>query len=215
MGPASNMISRKIDYSAMNIERKAFTDTNGIEREFLVYMPAALKDSSEKLPVVFAYHGASQTMRNMIENGLWYHIADKENILLVFPECTLRKSPDMLTGGYPYAWRPIWSSEMFEDMSSEEIYARDLLDLIVREYPVDESRFYITGHSMGCMMSNYLGSTALSQRITCISGSVTCAYAFSLAKVNPFKMFKYTLPLFIILVVFGALGVCLVYPPFG
>ena len=47
------------------------------------------------------------------------------------------------------------------------------------------------------------------------SGSVTCAYAFSLSKANPFKMLKYTLPLFVILVVFGSLGVYLVYPPFG
>lgn len=47
------------------------------------------------------------------------------------------------------------------------------------------------------------------------SGSVTCAYAFSLAKINPVKMFKFTIPLFVILVVTTSAAIAVIFPPFG
>ena len=98
-GVLSNAISWKVDYEEMGVEFKSFTDSQGIARQYLVYIPEAYRDSEEALPVVVAYHGASTSMRNFFENTLWYNIADEEGIMLVFPESTLVPVPSTLGAG--------------------------------------------------------------------------------------------------------------------
>ena len=51
-GVLSNAISWKFDYSKGGVEFKSFTDSNGIDRQYLVYIPQAY--AGQKLPVVVA-----------------------------------------------------------------------------------------------------------------------------------------------------------------
>lgn len=171
MGCCSNMISKKVDYQAMGAEVKRFTDANGTAREYLVYVPKAIRGRREKLPLVIAYHGASQSMRNMFENGLWHRIAEEKNCIVVSPESTLLPIPAELAFGKAFAYRPIWQVEGMLEKKPEVVYASELLDRLMEEYPVDESRIYLAGHSMGCMMINYLGSGELSHRFAAIGGT--------------------------------------------
>jgi len=170
MGPRSNMISNRVDLEAKQTVHRRFTDSNGIDREYLVYFPPAYRNSGKKLPMVVAYHGASQSMRNMMANGLWYDLADQEGIILVYPESTLVPLLPELSGGKPFAYRPLWSLNE-EDAHTEASYANELLDHVIAEFPVDEQRIYCTGHSMGCMMTNYLGSTAVSHRFAAVGAT--------------------------------------------
>ena len=172
-GVLSNAISWKVDYDKLGVEIKSFTDSQGIDRQYLVYIPAAYR-GSEKLPVVVAYHGASTSMRNYFENTLWYNIADEQGIMLVFPESTLVPVPGTLGGGEanPTAYRALWQVENPDLKLTDAVYANDLLDQLVANYSqVDESRIYCTGHSMGCMMTHYLGSTDVSHRFAAMGAT--------------------------------------------
>ena len=173
-GVLSNAISWKVDYEEMGVEVKSFTDSQGIDRQYLVYIPKAYRNSSEKLPVVVAYHGASTSMRNFFENTLWYNIADEEGIMLVFPESTLVPVPGTLGGGEknPTAYRALWQVENPDLRYTDVVYADDLLDQLVANYTqVDENRIYCTGHSMGCMMTHYLGSTDVAHRFAAMGAT--------------------------------------------
>ncbi len=174
MGPKSNMISRKIDFSTIGADHHRFTDRNGIDHEYLVYVPKTFRNGHEKLPVVLAYHGASQSMRNMMANGLWYHIADENGLIIVYPESGLQPMPEELGGNLGFAYRPLWSLFDVADPSVEIDYADELLDRVIAEYPVDESRVYCTGHSMGHMMTNYLGSSVFSHRLAAVGATSGC-----------------------------------------
>ena len=169
-GPCSNMLSQKADYRRLGVDRRAFTDRNGYRREYLVYIPESVRGGEKKLPVVVAIHGASQSMRNMFENGLWYRIAEREGFMLVVPECTFEPLPDWLNGGLAHAWRPLWG--LIEPDSTrhhqDAEYFDEMLDRVLSEYPADPARIYCTGHSMGCMMTNYLGSSFVSRRFAAL-----------------------------------------------
>ena len=121
-----------------------------------------------------AYHGASTSMRNYFENTLWYNITDEKGIMLVFPESTLVPVPGTLGGGEanPTAYRALWQVENPALKLTDAVYANDLLDHLAANYSqVDESRIYCTGHSMGCMMTHYLGSTDVSHRFAAMGAT--------------------------------------------
>ena len=172
-GVLSNAISWKFDYNKGGVEFRSFTDSNGIDRQYLVYIPQAY--AGQKLPVVVAYHGASTSMRNFFENTLWYNIADREGIMLVFPESSLIPVPSTLGGGEknPTAYRALWTIEDPSLKLTDYVYAKDLLDNIGQNYPyvADTGRMYCTGHSMGCMMTHYLGSTDVSHRFAAMGAT--------------------------------------------
>lgn len=171
MGPRSNQITKKVDCTTMGLERLSFTDKNGIDREALVYVPKKYRNSNKKLPAVFSFHGASQSMRNMMENGLWYHIADENGFVVVYPESTLQPMPAELHRGLPMAYRPLWMLFNQEDAPKDEKFVDELIDRVIKDFPVDSNRLYSTGHSMGCMITNYLGSSSVGRRFAAISGT--------------------------------------------
>lgn len=170
-GVLSNSIYWKVDYEEMGVEFKSFTDSQGKDREYMFYIPASCRDSEEKLPLVIAYHGAGNSMRNHFENTLWYRIADEEGIILVFPEATLGTALGCSEEN-PIARTPMWQPDDSETRPEDAAFARDLLDLLEQECSqIDTSRIYCTGHSAGCMMTSYLGSTEVSDRFAAVGGT--------------------------------------------
>ena len=174
MGPLSNTISRRIDPETIGAVRRSFTDSNGFKREYLVYVPATYRDGKTKLPTILAFHGASQSMRNMFSNGRWYEIADREGLIIVYPESTLLPIPNELSRSKAFAYRPLWMFSSKEAPRADAVYVNELLDQIISEFPVDEKRIYSNGHSMGCMMSNYLGSDITGNRLAAIGATSGC-----------------------------------------
>lgn len=171
MGPRSNQITRKVSYTNMGLERLTFTDKTGVDREALIYVPKKYRNGEKKLSAVFAFHGASQSMRNMMENGLWYHLAEEKGLVAVFPESTLQPMPEELHRGLPMAYRPLWMLFNPEDAPKDAAFVEDLIDRVEENYPIDINRLYSTGHSMGCMLTNYLGSSRVGCRFAAIGGT--------------------------------------------
>lgn len=189
MGPLSNAVSLRTEPEDIGAERKFFTDRHGIDREYLVYVPAAYRDGHKKLPVILAYHGASQSMRNMMANGMWYRIADEQGIILVYPESTLMAMPNQLSRGLTFAYRPIW--ELYTDPNNNALidYADEMLNQVIADYPADPSRIYCTGHSMGCMMTNYLGSSVVSHRFAAVGATSGCLQTRTTTGTQPVPAF--------------------------
>lgn len=175
-GPYGSTLTRSVDYDALGVEIRYFPDENGNPRECLIYVPTEHR-SKGKLPLVFAIHGAIESVRNYFEESLWYRKAQEEGFIVAMPETTLYPMPDMLSGGIPKAYRPRWKNLAMAPMDclggeDEDLqYLDRILNTLVAEYPVDESRIYCTGHSNGCMMTNFLGSSPLGSRFAALAAT--------------------------------------------
>lgn len=182
-GPYGNSLVPFIDFEKKGVEIRRFPDENGNLRPCLIYVPKAFTDK-EKLPLVFAIHGSSESVRNYFEESLLYRQADKEGFILVMPETQLYPMPDELSGGTPMAHRPRWEFCSAWTMNDAGTANRDLsyfdqiLTAILAEYPVDEKRMYGTGHSNGFMMTSLLASSPLGSRFAAIAvtSGVTTAW---------------------------------------
>lgn len=168
-GVRSNMVSKRVDYKAMGVQIRTFTDRNGFMRQYLVYIPEKYRNTKEKLPVVINFHGAQQNMQNMFENGLWYHVADEKGIIIVCAECVLGKPRNKLPVPGVSAYTLHW--ELNNPGTPDRIFVNEMLDRILAEFPADEKRIYADGHSMGCMMTNYLASGPIAHRFAAFCGT--------------------------------------------
>ena len=108
-GPYGNSLVPYVDYERQGVEVRHYPDEDGHLRECLVYVPKGFRDQG-KLPLVFAIHGSSESVRNYLEESLLYRLADQEGFLVAMPETKLYKLPDSLTGGAPIAYRARWES---------------------------------------------------------------------------------------------------------
>lgn len=175
-GPYGSTLTPSIDYQAIGVEIRYFPDETGALRECLIYVPREHRNQG-KLPLVFAIHGASESVRNYFEESLWYRKAQEEGFIVAMPETTLYPMPDDLSGGIPKAYRPRWKNLAMAptDCSGSEDedlqYLDRVLNTLIAEYPVDESRIYCTGHSNGCMMTNFLGSSPLGSRFAALAAT--------------------------------------------
>ena len=173
-GPYGNSLVPYVDYEAVGVDVRHYRDCGGDLRECLVYVPKGVS-CGQKLPLVFAVHGSSESVRNYFEESLLYRKADKEGFIVVMPETTLYPMPDELSGGVPMAYRPRWefcSSHCLEQVGCAQNdleYLDRVLASVIAEYPVDESRIYATGHSNGFMMASLLASSPYGRRFAAVA----------------------------------------------
>ena len=90
---------------------------------------------------MFYFHGIGCVPLYGAEQSGWHDIADRENFIVVYPKPARNK-----------AWN-IWDEP---GMPSDQAFVLALLEHMKRTYAIDESRVYISGFSMGGMMTNAL-----------------------------------------------------------
>ena len=114
---------------------------NGYPQTWYEYIPPQLRGSQEKVPLLFYFHGGGCVPLYGAEQSDWHEIADKENFIVVYPEASQRN---------------MWNA--WDDRTSLEYSDKDfflaLIDHMKTVHPIDESRIYVSGFSMGGMMSN-------------------------------------------------------------
>ena len=162
-GPWANMISHKINYEEMGVDFYLYTQDNGTRREYMVYVPEDLKNSEEPLPLVINFHGAKSSMRNAFEESMWYKLAEEKGFIIAMPESGFV--------GKGIAWN------LDEGDASFVMY---VTRRICNDYPVDESRIYYTGHSMGIFLANYALMGEASDCFAAIGGTSSGKYVESL-----------------------------------
>lgn len=99
-------------------------------REMLVYVPA---DLPEKAPMVISMHGANQDPNYQMNQTHWNEVADTAKILVVYPKGN---------GNF-------WDISGSGDVK----FIETIMKTMQKKYKVDKNRIYISGFSMGGMMT--------------------------------------------------------------
>ena len=114
-------------------------EVDGTTREFWVYVPTDVANGRyENVPVVFAFHGGGGSGEEFAARSGWDKVAEERNFIAVFP--TGYRSND----GFKAS--TTWGDA---DMPFFEAMRTYMLET----YPVDVTRIYVSGQSMGCVMS--------------------------------------------------------------
>lgn len=105
------------------------------------YVPPRLRGGTEKVPLVFYFHGIGCVPLYGAEQSGWHDIADREGFIVVYPKPAVNKM-----------WN-VWDDPV---LPSDHAFILALLDYLKQTYPIDETRVYVTGFSMGGMMTHAL-----------------------------------------------------------
>lgn len=137
---------------------------DGIEREFILNIPASY-DGNEAMPVIFNFHGFGSNANQQMFYGDFRPIAESEGIILVHPEGTLIDDQGHWNVGFSA-----------NDSEADDIgFTEAMIEYLIENYNIDETRIYATGMSNGGFMS-YLLACQLGDRfaaIASVTGSMT------------------------------------------
>jgi len=132
-------------------------DVDGVTRHYALYLPSGY-DGATEFPVLLAYHGGDGDPLSMEFIAGLRAIAEARDFIPVYP-VGLPEEP----GG-----SRIWNSEgPFSNGVDEIGFTDKMIDALVAEFAVDETRIYATGYSNGANMSWEL-ACLLSDRIAAI-----------------------------------------------
>ena len=137
---------------------------DGIQRDYIVYIPE-LYDDSSVVPLVLNFHGFGSNATQQMFYGDFRDIADTEGFLLVHPEGTRFFGNQFWNVGFPGL------SSTIDDVGFTEA----LIDELATLYTIDLDRVYATGMSNGGFMS-FLLACQLSEKIAAVAsvtGSMT------------------------------------------
>jgi len=135
----------------------SFSDENGTELPYLLYLPSSVSDKAEQnhdgsYPLVLFLHGAGEcgtdNKAQANDTGIIPRLTDedfysKHPAIILAPQCPLNEQwvdVPWTKGSYSTDETPV---------SNELSAVTELLERICQEYPVDRSRIYISGVSMG------------------------------------------------------------------
>jgi len=101
-------------------------------RQMIVYAPTGIKQNS---PLVITMHGMNQTMTNQRDQTSFQSVADANGFVLVYPQAIGNQ----------------W--QLYGTTDTDFILA--IIDEMVKRYGIDRDRVYLSGFSMGGMMTYY------------------------------------------------------------
>lgn len=107
--------------------------TGGKQREAFVYVPDCL---TENRPLVISAHGMGDNVDNHKSLSQWEQIADTANFVVVYPQGEGSQ----------------WDISGMKDIN----FMLDIIKKMSDEYEIDESRIYMTGFSMGGMLTYHI-----------------------------------------------------------
>jgi polyhydroxybutyrate depolymerase len=146
---------------------------DGLERSYILYVPAIYEPEGMEVPLVFNFHGYTSTANEQMFYGDFRGIADTANFLIVHPMGTEDNS------GITH-WNVGWGGSTVDDIG----FTNALLDTLLANYQINEDRIYSTGMSNGGFMSYEL-ACELSERIAAIASVTGTMNAGRFASCNP------------------------------
>jgi polyhydroxybutyrate depolymerase len=131
---------------------------NGMERNFLYALPSKV-NQEQKIPLVLAFHGGGGQPKHMAELSKFHELVEKEPLMVVYPE------------GYKKNWndgRIAPKNHAFREGIDDVAFISQLIDRLVKDFPVDSKRIFATGMSNGGHLAIYL-SLKLSDKILAVA----------------------------------------------
>lgn len=121
-------------------------------RAYRLYLPASAS-IRDRLPLLVMLHGCEQDALAFAEGTRMNQLADRHDFIVLYPEQNRRANPFG-------CWR-WYEPEVLEGTGEAAEIAR-IVDKVVRRYPVDPGRVYVTGMSAGgamaCVLVNCYGA---------------------------------------------------------
>ena len=130
--------------------------SSGRKRTYLLYVPPNY-DRSKLMPLVISLHGAAVWPAQQMNLTRWNRLAGEEGFIVVYPSGSGR----------------IWNVNRGPRLMDDVRFIADLIDTLQTAYPIDSTRIYVNGFSLGGGMTFVL-SCALSDRIAAV-GMVAAA----------------------------------------
>lgn len=124
----------------------------GIARRYHVFVPPELYNTRTRVPMVIMLHGGGGN--GMHADGMtgWSALAAREGFIAVFPDGSGRREDGLLTWNAGHC-----CGYALRNKVDDVTFLSRMIDSMVREYPVDENRVYVTGLSNGGMMTHTIG----------------------------------------------------------
>ena len=131
-------------------------------RTFLLRLPSQY-DASVEYPLIIAMHGGTGNAFNLENQSQLSIKAEEENFIVVYPEGLPLGILDIRT------WNAGWCCGMASSTDIDDVgFINALIDTLLDDYSIDESRIYATGMSNGGFMS-YRLACELPERIAAIA----------------------------------------------
>ena len=139
-------------YTAGDITGKLTID--GIEREYILHLPADY--GTAKLPLVMVFHGGGGNAEQVKEHTKFNKLADNEDFIVVYPNAVGKNWNDGRIG------------EKLPTDIDDVKFISTMLDTLIANYNINSGRVFATGISNGGFFSFYL-ALKLSERILAIA----------------------------------------------
>lgn len=145
-----------VSLSSFNQQTYNTIDVNGISREYYQYLPTGYDPLTESLPVIFALHGIGGTASATSTYGL-NQLANTERFIPIYLQ------------GKVNSWNQTsWNNGIALQSDAEDLaFVSNLLDTLNTNLSIDMSRIYMTGISMGAIMT-YNVCRHMSDRIAAV-----------------------------------------------
>lgn len=119
---------------------------DGKLRRWMTYVPSSYQEGTA-VPLVVAIHGYSSAMTAFTGDSRWQDVAEENGFIVVFAQ---GYPTDDVMGNIPV---PFWNNELqgmeVGDPTDDVAYFRTLVSETEKNYSIDRSRVYATGHSNG------------------------------------------------------------------
>lgn len=124
--------------------------SGGIERTYRIYVPSKL---AQPAPLILVLHGGggSGSGQELLTKGGFNRIADREGLIILYPDGVDRNWNDGRAGV---------KSRAFTDNTDDVGFLTALVEKISREHGIDRQRVFVTGMSNGGFMSFRLACDA-------------------------------------------------------
>ena len=122
-----------------HLNDRSLDDGTGLAHDWYEAVPEAAEG---KLPLLFVLHGGATSAKYCAEQTLWHELGQKYGFLTVYPQACVNS---------------VWNPGLDTRLPSDEDYLLALYRDLCRRYPVDETRVYCTGFSMGGLMTHVMG----------------------------------------------------------
>ncbi len=141
---------------------------DGINREYIIYIPASY-DGSEEYPLLFSFHGGAGFANDFINVNDMRPIADTAGFIAIYPQGAIDYD-----GADPGTTPSTSWIHKAPTTHNDVNFIAAIIDTLANEYLVDENRVYACGYSEGGIFSYELGCR-LNNRIAAfasVSGSM-------------------------------------------
>ncbi len=169
-----------ITLAADDLEARQW-QVDGVQRDALVYLPTLARSetsSATRTPLVFVFHGHGGTMR---------HAARTFHLHELWPEAICVYPQGLNTAGRltdPEGKKPGWQPAVGENNDRDLKFFDSMLESLKKQYAVDETRVFSTGHSNGAGFT-YLLWSERGDQLAAVAPSAAVAKLNLASKLKP------------------------------